>query len=475
MSFINLSLKSAAPGPTSRFPLFVSLLAYFRDPVLKAFELQKYGAVVTPAAGSGTMHLIYGEDNVKRILQDSSFHRPESGFAELPDRQEIRGFYRAMITLNGPVHKRHRQLMMPAMHRQALQSYDATILDIAQRESAMWREGEVIDLTKALYSITRKVSIRALMGFGEAEMPRLESLSEDFDFLVISLLDPKIFLFPYDVAPLPYHRWLKVIERTYRTLEEMIAFKRAHLQPDDVDMISLFIRSTDEEGNALSNDEIVGELAGLYAAGFDTTATTLNWTILLLAQHPEVARMLSHEAQQRDDLSRYVEEEGTLLNAVIKESMRLVPATPTLLPLIATVDSEVAGYVIPAGSVITIPTITANYNEATFPTPRRFIPERWIERDNGRLKPSPYQHFPFGVGPRRCFGAPFAERQLRLVLATLCRRFSFASQADQRVDRAMKSIAMSPRQSLSYRVGAPTAWTKVPITQGNLLALVDLS
>jgi cytochrome P450 len=271
-----------------------------------------------------------------------------------------------------------------------------------------------------------------------------------------------------DFPGTPYRRFLDLTRAIDRETVQILEKKRA--RPAGADMLSMLLAARDEGGAALTEDELVGHTGVIFAAGHETSTNALAWTLLLLSQHPEVARDLEDELRAVlrgapptvDDLSRL-----PLLDAVVKEGMRVLPPVP-LHPRIVAEDHELAGHFFPAGSEIFLSIIHMHQDPRTFPRPRAFAPRRWET-----AKPSVYEYNPFSAGPRMCIGASFATMEIKIVLATLLQRFRLELPDGERVDPRV-AITMAPKGGLRMiprRSGDPVRRGRV---RGKVRDLVDL-
>jgi cytochrome P450 len=240
-------------------------------------------------------------------------------------------------------------------------------------------------------------------------------------------------------------------------------------------MLSMLIAARDEDGSALDEDDLVGHTGVIFGAGHETSTNALAWTLFLLAEHPEVASelvkeltdLLHGDAPTVDQLPKL-----PLLDAVVKESMRLLPPVP-LHPRIVAEDTELAGHFLPAHTELFLSIFHMHHDPAIFPEPNRFLPSRW-----SKIKPSVYEYNPFSAGPRMCIGAAFAMMEIKIALAMMLQRFRVERLASWRVDRRV-AITMAPKNGLRMRIHkADGAWTlarrALPDVRGNVRELVDL-
>ena len=153
----------------------------------------------------------------------------------------------------------------------------------------------------------------------------------------------------------------------------------------------------------------------LLIAGTDTSAQTVNWFLLLLANRPEIQAKV-HEELDRvigDDALPTVEDRTRLpyTFACLAESMRYRTIGPLGLPHRASEDTEIGGYLIPAGTQVLGNIYSIHHDQRYWDAPDEFIPERFLPQEDGSMPPSLTSpaYIPFGTGHRRCPGRRFAE------------------------------------------------------------------
>ena len=120
-----------------------------------------------------------------------------------------------------------------------------------------------------------------------------------------------------------------------------------------------------------------------------------------------------------------------LLDAVVKESMRVLPAS-SYSQRIAAVPTQLGPFSLPAGSGIVFSQFMTHHMPELYVDPDAFLPARWLQ-----INPSPYQYLPFGAGPRMCLGAPLAMLILKTVLPTILQRFRSTPEARLRTGRSL--------------------------------------
>jgi cytochrome P450 len=269
-----------------------------------------------------------------------------------------------------------------------------------------------------------------------------------------------------------YEELLEFAKELEAEILEMIHRRRADRQPGQ-DVLSILVQMHDEEGS-LTDEELVGQIAVLFGAAHMTTAHSLTWTLLLLAQHPTVMRELWKELNASVDhadaksLGSFPKgEELSLLDRVIKESMRILPAS-AYSQRINTVAVQLGPLVLPRGTGIVFTPLVTHHLAEIYPQPEKFLPDRWLT-----LRPSPYAYHPFGAGPRLCIGGPLATAIIRVALRGILSRFRLSVVPGAEVGIHVESTMLVPTNGLSMQVHAPDGqYSSSPIA-GRIHELVE--
>jgi hypothetical protein len=160
-----------------------------------------------------------------------------------------------------------------------------------------------------------------------------------------------------------------------------------------------------------------------------------------------------------DDLS--------LLDRVIKESMRLLPAS-AYSQRINTVAVQLGPLYLPRGTGIVFTPLVTHHLANIYTQPEKFLPDRWIT-----LRPSPYAYHPFGAGPRLCIGGPLATAIIRIALRKILTRFRLAVVPGAEVGVHVESTMLVPTNGLPMQIHAADGqFTSSPIA-GRIHELVE--
>lgn len=212
-----------------------------------------------------------------------------------------------------------------------------------------------------------------------------------------------------------------------RVIDEHVCDKSSHEEKDMVDTL-IEIMQTGEAEFEFDRRHVKAILLDLLVASMDTSATTIEWILAELLRHPNVMKRLQKELEQVAGKNRMAEESDLenleYLDMVIKESSRLHPVAPLLIPHESIEDCEVDGFHIPKGSRLLINVWTIGRDPDIWVEPEKFKPERF-QGSNIDLHGRHFELLPFGSGRRSCPGLQLGLTTVRLVLAQLVHCFDW--------------------------------------------------
>ncbi len=338
---------------------------------------------------------------------------------------------RSVMLMEEPEHLARRRLMLPSFHGAAVAADAEMMAAVARREVGRWPRGEPFELWPRMQEITLEVVMRAV--FGPGENPRLERLRELLRGLTVWLNSPRNLALLAAFGPAAMTR-SRGYRRAMRPVEEAVLEearrRRTGGGPETPDVVSMLAAARYEDGSPMSERDLRDELVTLLSDG--PTSSTLAWTFERLLRNPPVLERLREELRAGD---------GAYLDAVIKETLRLRPPVPVVVrrllrPLV------LAGRELPAGTTVAPCIHLVHRCERTYPEPRRFRPERFLEQ-----APGTYTWIPFGGGVRRCLAASYAEMEMKRVVRTVLETVDLrpAASGDEAVRKSAISFAPARR------------------------------
>lgn len=436
-----------------------NLLRFFADPIAYMSRLYAEHGAVAAFTATGNGNLIFVKPGVPSSPVTLFAFSPEANYRLLtevdtfqssalngPDTAAFRIQSSNIFGMSGERHRQQRRLLLPAFHKQRVEAYHSQMVHFTEQLLASWRPGETYDIARAMQQLTLDIVTTALFGLDVSA--RTTDLGRMLQRWLTLIVSPAGML-RWDAPFTPYGELIRLTDTIVAAIQELIAAKRAAGAVGD-DMLSMLIQAADEDGARLTDEELIGHSSGLFIAGHETSANALSWTLLLLAQHPAIlADLVDELAATLGGAAPTIEQLGRLplLDAVIKESLRLFPPA-SMLGRIAVAPTELDGRAVPEGAeVIYSPYITHRIPDL-FEQPQVFRPERWAT-----IKPSPYAYLPFSAGPRMCLGTAFASMELKVILAMLLQRYRLEPPDGLRVDRQLV-ITLAPAPGLPMRVHA---------------------
>ncbi len=247
------------------------------------------------------------------------------------------------FSLDGDEHRERRKLLVPPFHGKRMAGYEAIVEEEVMREIAGWPEGREFETLEPMMRITLNAILRAVFGAQGTAFDELRQLLPPMVPLAsrMAVMPPAL---RKDLGP--WSPWGKV-QRSRRRYNEIIAELIAEARSDPAfeersDVLALMLQARYDDGSPISDDHIADELLTLLAAGHETTATTLAWTIERLRRHP---RLLSRLAAE-------VDAGGTeLTQATIWEVQRTRPVVEATIR-VARQRIRLGDWVIPEGQAI---------------------------------------------------------------------------------------------------------------------------
>ncbi|NWI28893.1 CP2DH protein, partial [Sula dactylatra] len=190
-------------------------------------------------------------------------------------------------------------------------------------------------------------------------------------------------------------------------------------------------KAAEESGFNYNNLRLV--TADLFAAGSETTSTTLRWAFLYMLLHPEIQSKVQAEIDKvvGRDRSPTMEDHVSMpyTNAVIHEVQRYGDVIPIGLPHMTYRDTELQGFFIPKGTTIITNLSSVLKDEAVWEKPNQFYPEHFLDANGQFVKPEAF--LPFSAGRRACLGEQLARMELFIFFTTLLQKFTFVLPEDQ--------------------------------------------
>lgn len=341
------------------------------------------------------------------------------------------GLSDGLLSVNGAQWRAQRRVLAPLFAPRTVASFLATVVKMASAcaDRLRRRDGEVVDLSVEMTRLTLEVLERTIFSDGLGRNPEAIRVWMKDYFEDLGRIDPFDLLGLPSTVPRP-GRWRvrRMLTAFESTIDDIIARRRRRLaeSPEQIpnDILTLLLRARDpESGVGLSEIEVRSNVLTFIAAGHETTANSIVWSLYLLSQAPKwQERLRAEAARELDRDTDGLAERLVETRAVVDEAIRLYPPI-SAVSRVALGPDELAGEPIRRGTLVVIAPYVLHRHRALWTRPDEFDPNRFL--DGGREKLDRFAYLPFGAGPRTCIGAAFALQEASVVVATLMRNFSF--------------------------------------------------
>jgi cytochrome P450 len=410
-------------------PLLGNLPEFARDRLNLMVRMAEQGDVVAMRFGRIPVILFNRPEDLQGILVEHDYDFDKGYLTHSVFRPPIGD---SILSSEGDFHHRQRKLMAPSFQPRTVANYAEDMGFYGEQIQRAWADGAVVDINREMTNLTMSVIGKALFGgdiFNEThEMAKAVAVSCEYAARSFSRILP----IPYS-WPIPIHRRMhKAAALMHNYLQRFIDERRAN-PGEHNDLLSLLLQARYDDGQPMSDEQLMSECQILFVAGHETTAAALAWSWYLLCQHPDIYAKLQQEVDSvlQGRTPTYADLAHLPYSLqVFKESIRIYP------PIFATSrqalhDVEIGEYLVPKGGLVAIAPYTLHRRQDCFPEPEKFDPERFSPN---REKQIPRNAFlPFGLGSRICIGNHFALMEGQLLLAALAQRVTFRLAPGQEV------------------------------------------
>jgi len=340
------------------------------------------------------------------------------------------GLTNGLLTAEGQQWRTQRRALAPLFARRTVLSFSAAMIDAAAAlvERLRLCDGQIEDMAVEATRLTLEVLERTMFSGGLGRSPEDIRVAMKHYFEAIGRLDP------FDVLGLPnvvprLSRWkVRPMLRLFESaIDTIVSTRRRRIAEDPGgvprDILTLLLEARDPEtGEGLSEVEVRANILTFIAAGHETTANSITWSLFLLSQSPEWrARVQAEADRELDGDIDGIAERLVETRAVIEEAMRLYPPLAAISRA-ALAPDELAGEPIRRGTMVVIAPYVLHRHRALWADPDAFDPNRFLGGARERI--DRFAYLPFGVGPRICIGATFALQEASIVVATVMRHFT---------------------------------------------------
>ncbi|XP_061994802.1 cytochrome P450 71B34-like [Rosa rugosa] len=445
---------------------------------------KKFGPIMLLRLGRIPTLIISSAEAAKQVLKDNDLNcctRPStSGSRKLTYNYIDMGF-----APYGEYWREMRKLcVLELFSVKRVQSYRlireeevAKMIDSISKESASWSSNSCVNLTEKLYAVMGSITFRVIFGTSfegsDFEHDRFHQVLHEAEIMLagFSAADyfPAIIGYLIDRISGKHKQFERVSGELHHFFQQVIDdhLKPGRTQPEHEDIVDVLLKIVKEQtgfGAAqFGHDNIKALLVNLFLGGIDTGAITMLWAMAELAKNPRLMKKAQDEVRScvgnKGKVSESDTEQLPYLKMIIKETLRLHPPAPLMLPRESMSPFKVLGYDVEPKTLIIINDWVISRDPEFWKDPEEFIPERFDD-SSVDFRGQHFEYLPFGAGRRICPGIYMATTTVELGLANLLYSFDWKS------PEGMKEADINMEETtgeLSLTISKKTALNLVPV------------
>jgi cytochrome P450 len=414
-------------------------------------DIGLFGVVVVSGGDACHEVLIAKADAFTKGLGLSVFARPVLGDGLLTSEREA--------------HRRNRRLVSPAFVHNRIAGYARTIAECVDDHAERMASETAVDLSAEMMRMTLDVVGRTM--FGTDLGPDTREIGSALTRLLSHINAELVSYLPMPPA-VPTFGNLR-LRKVARKLDEIVyrlIRERRSARRDSGDLLSMLLDARDEDGSALTDEQVRDEVMTILLAGHETTANALAWAFTLLDQHPQERLRLEAESDSVLSGGRLTLEHLPRLPyaaRVFKEAMRLYPPL-YMVARRAARNVAIGDYELERGTLVIVNIVGMHHRADYFPEPEAFLPDRFSPEAE-RAMPR-HAFLPFGAGARVCIGNHFALMEGQMALAQLAGRLRFELSNPGQPVEPEPTLTLRPRGGVPMQVVRRGAGNVARVTAG---------
>ncbi len=373
-------------------------------------------------------HVIFSRDAAfaEYVLQKNQKNYVKS---KIQTEDLVKYVGKGLLTSEGDLWKKQRQLIQPAFHKKYLANLLGTIMEAIQLEYKRISLEKPIDVFPIFNDLAFQSVVKSLFTTvaDPADINRLQYITEAGQRMLVKELRQPYFGWWFKASGI-LKKHLDLTLEARQILKTIVNARRNSSDKYD-DLLTMLLEARYDDGSFMDEEQLIDEILILFTAGHETTSNALTFTFQLLALHPEWQEKIYEEIKSntyiKDDLMTFVMK-SKVCQQVIEEAMRLYPPA-YFIDRVNLEEDNFGGKIIEKGSNLLFSMYEIHRHPNLWELPLEFRPQRF---DEGSRKFSSH-YFPFGAGPRKCIGNNFAMFEMIIAVTELIRDYKVYPEFDE--------------------------------------------
>ncbi len=452
--------RPPAPIPQPKQLGILRLLSTLKRNPLECWAQEHFEKPIVAVGLPFTRVLLVHEPRaIKHVLLDNAANYQK----DLIQRRVLSaGLGEGLLSAKGDQWRSQRRILAPVFARKTIMDFAPAMLEAADAIAARWRglSGQTIDIAAEASRLTLDVLERTIFsdGFGRDAEEIRDAMGVYFN--TIGKIDPLDLVGLPPSIPRISHLRVRSTLRLFETaIDEIIALRRrrAHEKSGEAttDILTLLLAALDPDtGEGMSEAEVRSNILTFIAAGHETTANTITWSLFLLSQSAEWRERVAAEAcREFDGPVAGLAERLIETRAVIDEAIRLYPLIAAM-SRVGIGEDTLHGMQVKRGTMIVIAPYVLHRHQLYWRDPDGFDPGRFLGEAKNEI--DRFAYIPFGAGARTCIGSAFALQEATLVLATIMKNFVLKLAPNKQVWPLLR-VTLRPADGLQMTIRSKAA------------------
>lgn len=402
-------------------PLLGAIPALFRD-FYGTIDgrYRQFGPVSKINIGFKPGVLVLGPDLFKQVLLDT-----ERNFSNRMGYDHVVGewFGNGIMLRDFDDHRIHRRVFQTAFKSDAMRGYVPMMNELIQQQLASWEKKNDFRFVPHIQALLMAIGARVFYGVDDLNGPAAKEMGDAFLKIINRGMRS---LFKINCPPFSYYYGQQGKKYIVDYIGSRISERRAG---DAKDFMSHLVKEKKDDGEYLTDEELIAHLSFLFFAAYDTTTTALSHLVMHLAINPELQdRLRAQSVALGKNLADFDDfDKLTEIDHAFHEALRLYPSASIFMRRTLR-ECELGGQKIPAHTILFLPPMFNHRMKEWWDHPEQFDPDRF-SKGREEQKRHAFSFAPFGGGAHKCIGMNFAQLNAKLFMHQLLLKYRFHAPA----------------------------------------------